>query len=613
MAQGGASLSPADAAALGHAFQALQRGDLAAAREATARVLARAPDAPDALHVHALCLRHQGDFDGAAQAFEHALRGAPTHPDILNNYGSLFQRAGQSAEAAARYKTALTAHPQRGDIWINLSIALMSLRDYAGAELAAAQAVSLAPHAVRPLLARAAAQRELGDFEAAEASLRRALEIEPGNGAAWTALGVVRRVVGDPAESLVCYAKARATGYQSVELADAEASAQLDLGQVDDALAGVRALTAAAPAYVPGHVALAHILWEHGAKGDNDPLAPFARAIEAQPQHAQLRAAYANMLIEANRPDEALAQLRILRAERDDPALVAAYAAALEMQGDLAGASETFAEALPRMGVPQGMGTAYAQHLIRVGRGGDAAQFALLDAERDPKDQQAWATLSIAWRLTNDPREHWLCDYERYVMPIDVEPPAGFADQASFIAALTETLNAMHTAQHAPLNQSLRGGSQTTGGLFGRPDPIIAGARDALRASVRTLIARLPDDPKHPFLRYKAADVSFTGSWSVRLRSAGKHVNHFHPKGWLSSAFYVQLPPSVASDDGAHSGWIQFGQPPAELQTNLTPRRVVRPKVGSLVLFPSYMWHGTVPFADIEPRMTMAFDAVPKA
>jgi hypothetical protein len=29
------------------------------------------------------------------------------------------------------------------------------------------------------------------------------------------------------------------------------------------------------------------------------------------------------------------------------------------------------------------------------------------------------------------------------------------------------------------------------------------------------------------------------------------------------------------------------------------------------VLFPSYVWHGTVPFAGDQPRLTVAFDAVP--
>ena len=30
-----------------------------------------------------------------------------------------------------------------------------------------------------------------------------------------------------------------------------------------------------------------------------------------------------------------------------------------------------------------------------------------------------------------------------------------------------------------------------------------------------------------------------------------------------------------------------------------------------LVLFPSYMWHGTIPFSGDQPRLTVALDIVP--
>lgn len=80
----------------------------------------------------------------------------------------------------------------------------------------------------------------------------------------------------------------------------------------------------------------------------------------------------------------------------------------------------------------------------------------------------------------------------------------------------------------------------------------------------------------------------------------------------MSSAFYVSLPPAVSgAGDDDRSGWIQFGQPPAELELGLPPRRVLRPEIGSVALFPSYMWHGTVPFEDESPRVTIAFDMTP--
>ena len=63
---------------------------------------------------------------------------------------------------------------------------------------------------------------------------------------------------------------------------------------------------------------------------------------------------------------------------------------------------------------------------------------------------------------------YWLCDYERLVSEVALEVPAGFADEAAFLRALEATLVPAHTARRAPVNQSLRGGSQTSGFLFGR-------------------------------------------------------------------------------------------------------------------------------------------------
>jgi hypothetical protein len=39
----------------------------------------------------------------------------------------------------------------------------------------------------------------------------------------------------------------------------------------------------------------------------------------------------------------------------------------------------------------------------------------------------------------------------------------------------------------------------------------------------------------------------------------------------------------------------------------------VQPTPGTLVLFPSYFWHGTIPFNTTDERITVAFDVVPRA
>ena len=66
----------------------------------------------------------------------------------------------------------------------------------------------------------------------------------------------------------------------------------------------------------------------------------------------------------------------------------------------------------------------------------------------------------------------------------------------------------------------------------------------------------------------------------------------------------------VYSDE--NGGGLKFGEPDIDLGADGEARRKIQPSTGRLVLFPSYMWHGTVPFESDEPRMTVSFDVVPK-
>jgi len=223
--------------------------------------------------------------------------------------------------------------------------------------------------------------------------------------------------------------------------------------------------------------------------------------------------------------------------------------------------------------------------------------------------------LTVVWRIKGDPREEWLADYERLVMPIDIEPPS--AGQAEFMAAIAGELHALHNMSHHPADQSLREGTQTRGHLFERRSPMIQALAGQIRRQVGERLRDLPVDPTHPFLTRNSGTADFIGSWSVRLRSGGYHVSHIHQEGWLSSALYVELPDSVVSSgreaaaDEPSEGALVFGVPSAAFNLDLSPRRIERPEVGRLVIFPSYFWHGTLPFDSDLPRLTVAFDMVP--
>ena len=103
----------------------------------------------------------------------------------------------------------------------------------------------------------------------------------------------------------------------------------------------------------------------------------------------------------------------------------------------------------------------------------------------------------------------------------------------------------------------------------------------------RTTAARSAHSRAHPLTSRNRGATQFSGAWSVQLRREGFHVNHFHPQGWISSAYYVSVPEEV-SDVNTMSGWIKFGEtrypvPGAHAET------FIKPRPGRLVLFPIYV------------------------
>jgi uncharacterized protein (TIGR02466 family) len=230
--------------------------------------------------------------------------------------------------------------------------------------------------------------------------------------------------------------------------------------------------------------------------------------------------------------------------------------------------------------------------------------------EDNPEDQSLWGWAAVAARAAGDPLYRELYDYDAMVAAYEIATPSGWASLDAFLSDLAKALKDIHSYQRHPTNQSLRNGSQSMHLLTGSDAPAIKAFFDVLDAPIRAHMQKLGRG-KDPLRRRNTFDYQIRGAWSVNLRPGGFHRDHFHPEGWLSSAFYVETP-DAALDSPEREGWIRFGQPPFVTDPPLPAEHHVRPKPGRLVLFPSYMWHGTVPFTTDESRLTIAFDAVPK-
>ncbi len=590
----------------------LQRSGRQADAERLYRTLAQThPAHPDVLQLLGLALKAQGKSAEAEDNFKRSLSINGAQPHVWNNLGNLLLTARRGDEAVAAYRQAIALNASYADAWIGLGEALTSTGDLAASEEAYLRARTLEPQraAAQIGLATIAAKRE--DEEGAEKILRQVIARDPNNAIALHNLGISLARRGLAPEALALTERAVALRPGRADMMASQAFALQLKGQFDQAIALYRQAVARDPLYLPAHENLSRLLW---SLGRHDTFAAdLDAAIARHPASTALILTKANLLGHAARYAEARdAYARALKLAPGDPVAHDGVARMSAELGDAAQAVEHHRAAVAGAGNASTPRANYGHTLLRFDDAQGAIKMLEEAVECDPADQSALGILTLALRAANDPREHWLADYERLAKPIEVPVPRGYASMQAFNAELNRTLDALHATEVEPIDQTLRKGTQTLGSLFGRRIEIVDRLRERFDEVIRDYIAGLPDDDKHPFLRRKSSAFRYRTSWSSRLKNSGFHTTHVHPKGWISSAYYIALPSEVGDPQKKH-GWFTLGEPPFDLRWNDPVRRYIQPHEGSLVLFPSYFYHGTVPFHSHTNRTTIAFDVVPTA
>ena len=303
----------------------------------------------------------------------------------------------------------------------------------------------------------------------------------------------------------------------------------------------------------------------------------------------------------------------------DHPAILASAGIAAHNAGTLAAAIDYYEAALTREPGRIDLYNNLLAALLAEGRADEARAHCRRWLDAAPADIEAMAFKALLDVETGRQEEAqpWF-DYDRLVQTHIVEPPAAYPDLESFNRALEGQVLAQsnlvtppedHLTWHHP---ALRIGAD----INEQADGPIRDLEALMHQGIKRYFERTGDAGDHPFLTQRPESYSIN-AWSAVLEGEGNQKPHIHKSGYLSGCYYVTIPPEVTSADngadGTVKGGFEVGRPPRELPFSGTfPRRTIKPQEGLMVLFPAYLYHGTVPFKSDKRRISIAFDVIPQ-
>jgi uncharacterized protein (TIGR02466 family) len=97
--------------------------------------------------------------------------------------------------------------------------------------------------------------------------------------------------------------------------------------------------------------------------------------------------------------------------------------------------------------------------------------------------------------------------------------------------------------------------------------------------------------------------------WYIRLIKNGYQTTHIHPNGWVSGVVYLKTVEPHNTNEGAIEVSLHGYDLP--ILNEKYPKKIHQPQAGDIILFPSSLFHRTIPFKQDTERCVIAFDLIP--
>ena len=158
-----------------------------------------------------------------------------------------------------------------------------------------------------------------------------------------------------------------------------------------------------------------------------------------------------------------------------------------------------------------------------------------------------------------------------------------------------------------PKERTTQNGYQTDSVLFEQNNKDIMTVKETIYSYIKRYLLDFKD--KDDLFIRNYPKLNKIEGWCVFLKESGHQTSHNHPSGWLSGCLYLDIPKKLQNDEGS----IEFSYHGYNFPI-LNPKiskLLIKPTVGDLILFPSTLFHKTIPFSGKRDRVSIAFDIYP--
>ena len=587
----------------GRAIDAWQRGDLKQAAKLFDQCHKKLSQ-PNHMHACAETYFKVGRYSDAQVILKKLLKQVNITPQIMSLSGDINKATGKLDAAVKDYRQAVTMAPKTPELHYNLALALFANSNIVEAKVALGRALKIRPDYVKALVLLGRCLAAIEQFDDAEQAFTKAITIEPNNYLPHYRLGRLHVYKGNSAKATESLGASLDINQQLMPAQEALVLNSIYSGEHQTTADLIEASLRIAPNN-ESIIAIATD-WAIENKQDN-PYHYYDKGWQNRPT-ANLFKDFINSLILSS--DSSRAEILMADYEASigkDLAWESAKLKILETQGHYE-EMISLIKSSPRRSKHQMYNCLAHFALGHYGTSYDCAQKL---HHSQPSNQYYLALLTTALRCLGDKRYDQLADYNKLILQANLdtqfENSPRFRD---FKTDLIAHLNQLHVTRRAPLQQSVRGGTQTPGNLFAQSkSPLIHSLKHSIADVSQPFFSRLKSaglNESHPIITAFPDTPYFHASWSIRTAEGGFHKSHIHSKGWYSSACYIDVPEVI--NDESDAGYLVLGKPPFKTKDELEPDYSIKPKAGSLILFPSYVWHATQSYQGKGNRLVVAFD-----